>query len=123
MYVTVKKQTVTDYGSVAALVAACLLLIHYPNAMATGISRGLSICSTVIIPTLYPFMILAGVLANSPLCRRPGPLATAVTRRLFGLPGCCGTAILLSLVGGPPERWPSPSCEKKNRLPKKKRGV
>ena len=102
MYVTVKKKTVTDWSYVAALTAVCILLLSYPNAMATGISRGLSVCSTVIIPTLYPFMILAGLLANSPLCRRPGRVMTAVTRRLFGLPGCCGPAILLSLVGGYP---------------------
>lgn len=102
MYVSVKKEAVTDYGYIAALVAVCLLLLSYPDAMATGISRGLSVCSTVIIPTLYPFMLLAGLLANSPLCRRPGRILTAVTRRLFGLPGCCGSAILLSLVGGYP---------------------
>ena len=102
MYVTVKRKTVTDYGYTASLVAVSILLIHYPNAMATGISRGLSICSTVIIPTLYPFMLLAGMLANSPLCRRSGRAMTLVTRRLFGLPGCCGPAILLSLVGGYP---------------------
>ena len=102
VYVTVKKKTVTDWSTVAALTAACLLLLSYPNAMTTGISRGLSICSTVIIPTLYPFMLLAGLLANSPLCRRPGRGLCAVTRRLFGLPGCCGPAILLSLVGGYP---------------------
>ena len=102
MYVTVNKKAVTDYSAIAALVAVCLLLLHYPNAMATGISRGLSICSTVIIPTLYPFMLLAGLLANSPLCRHPGRLLTALSRRLFGMPGCCGAAVLLSLVGGYP---------------------
>ena len=102
MYMTIKKKTVTDYGYVAALTAICLLLLHYPNAMATGISRGLSNCSTVIIPTLYPFMLLAGLLANAPICRHPDRVLTAITRRLFGLPGCCGPAIVLSLVGGYP---------------------
>lgn len=102
MYVTVKKKSITDWSYLSVLVALCLLLLHYPNAMATGISRGLSICSTVIIPTLYPFMLLAGLFANSSLCRHPGHLITAITRRLFGLPGCCGAAILLSFVGGYP---------------------
>ena len=102
VYITVKRNTITDYSHVAVLVALCILLLRYPNAMATGISRGLSICSAVIIPTLYPFMVLAGVLANSPLCRKPGRVLCAATRRLFGLPGCCGSAILLSLVGGYP---------------------
>ena len=102
MYITMKKKNVLDWSYVAALTALCLLFIQFPNAMATGISRGLSICSTVIIPTLYPFMLLAALLTNSALCRRSGRIATAVTSRLFGLPGCCGPAILLGLVGGYP---------------------
>lgn len=102
VFVTVRKKSVTDGTYIAVLAALCCLFLGYPNAMATGISRGLSICSAVIIPTLYPFMLLAGLLANSPLCRRPGRWMTALTRRLFGLPGCCGPAILLSLVGGYP---------------------
>ena len=102
MYITVKRKTVTDSGYVAVLVALGILLISYPDAMANGISRGLSVCAAVIIPTLYPFMVLAGLLANSSLCRKPGRVLCAVTGRLFGLPGCCGVAILLSLVGGYP---------------------
>ena len=102
VYITVKRNTITDYSHVAVLVALCILLLRYPNAMATGISRGLSICSTVIVPTLYPFMILAALLAESPLCRRPGRIMETVIRQLFGLPGCCTGAILLSLIGGYP---------------------
>ena len=86
----------------AAFLAAAVLLLYRPQALATGVSRGLSVCSGVIIPTLYPFMLLAAMLTDSPLCRSPGRLSAAVTRRLFGLPGCCGPAILLSLVGGYP---------------------
>lgn len=83
-------------------IAAAVLLLQYPDAVHTGMNRGLSICSTVIIPTLFPFMLLSGWLADSPLCRHPGRLMQAITRRVFALPGCCGPAILLSLVGGYP---------------------
>lgn len=102
MYLILKKKGIADWSAVAALTAVCLLLLSYPNAMATGISRGLSVCSTVIIPTLYPFMLMAGWLMNTPLCRRSGRTADKVTGWLFGLPGCCGPAILFSLVGGYP---------------------
>ncbi len=83
-------------------VAAAGLLLAYPQAVSTGISRGLSVCTTVIIPTLYPFMLLTGWLADSPICRQPPRWLCRITRWLFGLPGCCGPAILLSLVGGYP---------------------
>lgn len=89
-------------GYTAALAACAVTLLCYPEAVATGINRGLSICGTVIIPSLFPFMLLAGLLAESPLCRYPGRIAEAVARRLFGLPGCCGPVILMSLLGGFP---------------------
>lgn len=99
---TIRRKSLTGGAIGVGLMAACAALLGYPAAVATGISRGLSVCSTVIIPTLYPFMLLAGLLADSPLCRRPGAIAEAVARHLFGLPGCCAPAILLSLVGGYP---------------------
>jgi len=98
----VSKQKVGNVAYTAALLGVAVLLLWRPQAVATGISRGLSICTGVIIPTLYPFMLLSGLLSDSPLCRRPGRVTNWLTRRLFGLPGCCGPAILLSLVGGYP---------------------
>lgn len=96
------RRTLHNFLTAAALCAACVLLLSYPAALSAGISRGLAVCSSVIIPTLYPFMLLAGVLTDSPLCQRPGRLTARLTARLFGLPACCGPAILLSCVGGYP---------------------
>lgn len=103
VYVRVITRSAVKNGGVAILaVLTTILLLRYPNAVHNGINRGLSICYSVIIPTLFPFMLLAGWLADSSLCRHPGRWTQAVTRRLFGLPGCCAPAILLSLVGGYP---------------------
>lgn len=96
------KHTLRTAATGLTAVAVAVLLLSYPAAVTTGINRGLSVCTAVIIPTLYPYMLLAAWLTDSPLCRRPGRLSAALTRRLFGLPGCCGPAILLSLVGGYP---------------------
>ncbi len=103
MFVRVIRRTALQKLMIGLLfAAAAALLLCRPQAVATGVSRGLSVCTRIIIPTLYPFMLLAALLAGSPLCRAPGRLADAVTRRLFGLPGCCGPAILIALVGGYP---------------------
>ena len=96
------RRTIQNSGTAILATAAIWLLLQYPDAVRNGINRGLSVCSMVIIPTLFPFMLLAGWLADSPLCRQPGPLSRTVARRVFGLPGCCAPAILLSLVGGYP---------------------
>ncbi len=97
-----RRRTVQNSGTAILTIAAIWLLLQYPDAVRNGINRGLSVCSMVIIPTLFPFMLLAGWLADSPLCTQPGQLSRAVARRAFGLPGCCAPAILLSMVGGYP---------------------
>lgn len=99
---TVTKRSVTALGTGILLTAVGVLLLAYPDAVSTGISRGMAVCTTVVIPTLYPFMLLAGLLTDSSLCRYPGRFSCWLTGRLFGLPGCCGPAILLGLVGGYP---------------------
>lgn len=96
------KRRLWEWGYGVGLAVAAVVLLGYPAAVATGISRGLSICTTVILPSLFPFLLLAGLLTESPLCRRPGRMAGWVARRLFGLPGCCAPAILLGVVGGYP---------------------
>ncbi len=99
---TVEKESLTMGSAALGAVGVCLLLLWYPDAVANGIRRGLSVCTTVIIPTLYPFMLFAGWLSHSPLCRRPRRVSRFLARRLFGLPACCAPAILIGLVGGYP---------------------
>ena len=88
-------------GAVALGVLAVLILWR-PQAVATGVSRGLSLCGGVVIPSLFVFLVLSGV------CVRTG-LATALGRRLarpmrflFRIPGSGAAAWLISLVGGYP---------------------
>ena len=103
MYIRIVRRRALENGGVAVIaVSMVVLLLQYPEAVQNGINRGLSVCGTVIIPTLFPFMLLAGWLAESPLCRHPGSIARRVASKVFGLPGCCAPAILLSLVGGYP---------------------
>lgn len=99
---TLHKRSLFTAAISAAIIAVAVVMLRWPQALANGVSRGLSVCSSVIIPTLYPFMILAGVLTDSPLCTHPSKFSAALTRWLFRLPACCGSAIFLSLVGGYP---------------------
>ena len=99
---TLHKQALRSGGIALLFIAVSIVMLHWPTALANGVSRGLSVCSAVIIPTLYPFMILSGMLTDSPLCTRPPHLIGRITRRLFHLPACCGPAVLISLFGGYP---------------------
>ena len=83
-------------------VLAIAVLIKWPQATATGVSRGLSICTTIIIPSLFPFLVVSGFMVKSGVGAYVGKRLEKPVRFLFGLPGCAGTAILIGLIGGYP---------------------
>lgn len=54
---TIHKSGIQTALLLAGIVAAAAALLHWPQAVSGGVSRGLSICSTVIIPSLFPFLV------------------------------------------------------------------
>ena len=96
------KQRMKTMASALLGTAAMAALLWRPQAVAGGVSRGLSICSEVLIPSLFPFLVLSGFLIRSGAAAAVGRRAEWVTRRLFGLPGCCAAGILIGLIGGYP---------------------
>ena len=79
---TIRKSTLTACALLAACAGAGAVLLAWPEAAASGISRGLSICSSIIIPSLFPFLVLAGFLVKS-------GLSEALGRRLERLDRPC----------------------------------
>lgn len=86
----------------AACMALGALLLVFPQAAGTGVKRGLAVCGQLLIPSLFPFMVLSGFVIQSGLAggigRRLNPLMT----RLFGLSGNAAVAVIASLLGGYP---------------------
>ncbi|HIW72725.1 MAG TPA: hypothetical protein H9684_00220 [Firmicutes bacterium] len=99
---TIRKSTLTACALLAACAGAGAALLAWPEAAASGISRGLSICSSIIIPSLFPFLVLAGFLVKSGLSEALGRRLERPTRFLFGLPGSCAAGILVGFIGGYP---------------------
>ena len=63
---------------------------------------GLSVATSIVIPTLFPFLVLGTFLSKSGLAAVIGARLEKVVRRLFGLPGCCAAALLVGFLGGYP---------------------
>lgn len=99
---TVRKSALTTTGLLAGCCLAGWLLLAWPEAAAAGVSRGLSLCSSVIIPSLFPFLVLSGFLVKSGLSASLGRRLERPARALFGLPGCCAPVILIGFIGGYP---------------------
>ena len=89
---------------ITALAAAAgfAVLLAYPQAAAGGVSRGLSVCGEVLIPSLFPFLVLGGVITRSGVAAAVGRRLAPITAKLFGLPGCGAAVLVISLLGGYP---------------------
>ena len=85
----------------ATLAAACALLI-FPAQAAEGAKNGVVTCLTVLVPSLYPFMVLSVFVVKSGLSKRIGGALDGLTQRLFRLPGCAAPTLLMSMIGGYP---------------------
>lgn len=86
----------------ALMLALCAALLIWSDAVRSGVLEGLRVSGQIVIPSLYPFMALSGMLAQSraaeALSRPLAPLA----RRALRLPPCLGPVLLLSALGGYP---------------------
>ncbi len=100
-YVTLRPRMRTALMGFGIVCGGTAVLFR-PEAVAGGISRGLTVCGSVIIPSLFPFLVLGALLSKSGVAAAVGGRLERVTRRLFGLPGCCATGILIGFVGGYP---------------------
>ena len=82
--------------------AGATAVMAWPLAAAGGVSRGLSLCGEVLIPSLFPFLVLGGILVHSGTARALGRRLSPVMRWLFGLSGSAAPALLIGMIGGYP---------------------
>ena len=84
-----------------ALLFAAVLCI-FPEECAKGAGRGVECCLQVLIPSLFPFMILGVFTVQTGAAAAIGRLLERPFRFLFRLPGCAAPVLLMSMIGGYP---------------------
>lgn len=80
----------------------CTSILIFSSASADGVTKGLIFSSEILIPSLFPFMVLSTFVVKSSLSFKLGKIIGGLTRSLFKLPGSTGATIFLSLIGGYP---------------------
>ena len=65
-------------------------------------AKALTLCAGTVIPALFPFMAVTGLLVRLGFWQWLAPYMAGLMAPLFRLPGCAGSALLLGLVGGYP---------------------
>ena len=84
----------------AAAVFASLLI--YPDAAKEAVTESLGICGSIIIPSLFPFFVAAGLMTRTGAASSLGKLLEPLCRRLFGVSGSGVSAFIIGISGGYP---------------------
>lgn len=84
---------------ISILVLFCIL---NPESMISGTKSALTLWATIIIPSLFPFMILTNLIQKTALPYLLGKLLSPLMNFLFNLPGISSLAIFLGMTGGYP---------------------
>ena len=86
----------------AALIFITLLLIINPQKSVMYAQNGLSLCQSVIIPSLFPFFVCSGLLIYSGFCEILAKLLQPVMKPLFNINGSGAAAFVLGIISGYP---------------------
>lgn len=82
--------------------AAAVLLMCFPQAVQTGVRRGLALTAQLLVPSLFPFLCLSGFLIRSGIAAACGRRLSPLMRRTFGFSGSAAAAMIISMLGGYP---------------------
>ena len=85
-----------------ALLGCAALLMSYSEIASRAAQNAMKLCAAVIIPSLFPYMVISSLLVLSGAAAEMGGWFSRPVRHLFRLPGCAGSAILLGALCGFP---------------------
>ena len=92
-----KKYILTIFISI--LVLFCII---YPQTMISSTKSALSLWATIIVPSLFPFILLADLIQKTALPFLIGKILSPIMKIIFKLPGISSLAIFLGMTGGYP---------------------
>lgn len=92
------KHTLTAIG----IVLCAIVLLSAPQQTLQAVQQSLRICSSSILPSIFPFFVITDLWVSMGYAQQLGRLAGSALKRLFHLPGEAASALLLGCLGGYP---------------------
>jgi len=102
MIISIKKMFSQAFISLCITVLIIFLLIIYPKAATSGVSGGLMLCANILIPSLFPFLVLTAFLSMSNFGYYLAKPFEWIFSILFRIPKRAVFAVILSFIGGYP---------------------
>lgn len=96
---------VSGFGSIAGvpitILSLCMLIV-FPQLCTSGIIKGLNCCLEMLIPSLFPYMVLTSFIMRTNVYELVGRMTGKGVDRFLHLPECCSAPLMLSFIGGYP---------------------
>lgn len=86
----------------ALFVLFLIILLLYPNESITAGKEGLLLWFNIIIPTLFPFMILSYIILHSPIVDCLNKIFTPFFKLFFGVSGVASYVLVMGTLSGYP---------------------
>lgn len=96
------KKNIRIFISLTLTCVAIFCALRYSKECSQGVLRGLGFCVTVLVPSLFMFMIIASYISNSAVAEIISKPFAVVTQKALHLPKESASVIILSLIGGYP---------------------
>ena len=94
--------TAKHYGIPAAILLLFLLIMFISPQLVGAMRDALILCATIIIPSLFPFIVLADLLTSTIPATKSTTDNNHICKRLFGVPPCGMIAFLMGALCGFP---------------------
>ncbi len=96
------KRNIRVFFTLLAVALSIFCAIFYSKECSQGVINGISFCVTILVPSLFLFMIIASFISNSVVSNVMGRPFEKLTAKLFRLPKTSSSVLILSLIGGYP---------------------
>lgn len=98
----IKKRNTRAVAQFVTTAAAIFAVIFFGGECSRGAVKGIYFCAEVLVPSIFPFMVISVFVAKSGLSQRLGRVTGKVCRVLFGVSGNLSAVIIMSMTGGYP---------------------
>ena len=91
-----------EVGMIFMSALSLVLILKFPEVSIEYINRGLKLCVSTVIPSLFPFMVVSELIVAGGFAESVGAFFKKPARLLFGISGEGASAFLLGTLCGFP---------------------
>ena len=97
-----KKRNKRIIAEFVFVILVIVSIVFWGKECSSGALKGIYYCLNVLIPSIFPFMVIAVFTAKSSVSGKLGQVTGALCEKLFGVSRNLSSVIIMSMIGGYP---------------------